>query len=512
MSILGLTIDYGPYAFMENFFKHAVSNTSDDSGRYNYAAQPDVCLWNVLKLREALLLAFPDLPSDAAAAADTGTSTIGGGHGAVPSAVEIEEWFWAAYKATRRDMIRAKLFGLPARVVPPLTPPTAAPSTGSSTDSAFSSAIVSDAEADAWDSRLFDAMHESGVDMTSAFVLLERVHDAAALPPAAAASSGAATVVSSGTGSTTESPWHHDALFATVVGARLPTAEPPKVATLNEPATSRTDVVASIVAALGGLSASRQVRLDQYVRRLRPMRAPISSVKVRELLALPDDQIVMLAEPGTPAAAIRAELTAVLDRVAAYDVLDSEALSFARDRASDAGTLLLKNRDLWTSFTSDLVAFVAEKFSGAAPNDAASGAGTASLKARQAVMRQSNPRFILRQWIAQAAIEATESAFTATAEVQRERAAAAKAADAVIKAAAAKDDDDDGGDGAPTKSTAGGSRQQQRNGPEPSAHGKAERLLERLRRPYAPLDDADDAEGWVDAPPESHNVCVSCSS
>ena len=47
MSLLGLTIDYGPYGFMERFDGNFVCNTSDHEGRYSYVNQPEVCLWNL---------------------------------------------------------------------------------------------------------------------------------------------------------------------------------------------------------------------------------------------------------------------------------------------------------------------------------------------------------------------------------------------------------------------------------------------------------------------------------
>ena len=40
MSILGLTIDYGPYAFMEHYNPKFICNHSDKQGRYRYEAQP----------------------------------------------------------------------------------------------------------------------------------------------------------------------------------------------------------------------------------------------------------------------------------------------------------------------------------------------------------------------------------------------------------------------------------------------------------------------------------------
>ena len=54
MSLLGLTIDYGPYGFMDNFDPKHICNHSDDKGRYRYEAQPEICKWNLGKLAEAL--------------------------------------------------------------------------------------------------------------------------------------------------------------------------------------------------------------------------------------------------------------------------------------------------------------------------------------------------------------------------------------------------------------------------------------------------------------------------
>lgn len=54
MSILGLTIDYGPYAWMEHFDPEFVCNHSDKNGRYRYLAQPEACKWNLERLCEAL--------------------------------------------------------------------------------------------------------------------------------------------------------------------------------------------------------------------------------------------------------------------------------------------------------------------------------------------------------------------------------------------------------------------------------------------------------------------------
>lgn len=42
ISILGLTIDYGPYGFIDHYYEHYVPNSSDDMGRYAFNKQPQV--------------------------------------------------------------------------------------------------------------------------------------------------------------------------------------------------------------------------------------------------------------------------------------------------------------------------------------------------------------------------------------------------------------------------------------------------------------------------------------
>ena len=59
MSILGLTIDYGPYGFMDRYDPDFICNASDDGGRYTYKNQPEMCKWNCLKLAEALQFIIP---------------------------------------------------------------------------------------------------------------------------------------------------------------------------------------------------------------------------------------------------------------------------------------------------------------------------------------------------------------------------------------------------------------------------------------------------------------------
>jgi uncharacterized protein YdiU (UPF0061 family) len=55
MSILGLTIDYGPFGFMEAFDANHICNHTDQQGRYSYSMQPQIGHWNCYALGQALL-------------------------------------------------------------------------------------------------------------------------------------------------------------------------------------------------------------------------------------------------------------------------------------------------------------------------------------------------------------------------------------------------------------------------------------------------------------------------
>jgi uncharacterized protein YdiU (UPF0061 family) len=55
MSILGLTIDYGPYGWLDDFDPHWTPNTTDTmERRYRFAQQPAVAQWNIARLADAL--------------------------------------------------------------------------------------------------------------------------------------------------------------------------------------------------------------------------------------------------------------------------------------------------------------------------------------------------------------------------------------------------------------------------------------------------------------------------
>ena len=59
MSILGLTLDYGPFGFMERFDYGYVCNHSDTQGRYSYGNQPHIGIWNLACLAQALTPLVP---------------------------------------------------------------------------------------------------------------------------------------------------------------------------------------------------------------------------------------------------------------------------------------------------------------------------------------------------------------------------------------------------------------------------------------------------------------------
>ncbi len=55
MSILGLTIDYGPFQFMDAYDPGHICNHSDTQGRYAFYKQPNVAYWNLFCLGQAML-------------------------------------------------------------------------------------------------------------------------------------------------------------------------------------------------------------------------------------------------------------------------------------------------------------------------------------------------------------------------------------------------------------------------------------------------------------------------
>ena len=88
MSILGLTLDYGPFGFMEAFDAGHVCNHSDHQGRYSYRNQPHVAQWNLHCLAEAF-------------------RPLTGGRAMVQAVVD--DSFGPAFEAQFERLMRAKL-------------------------------------------------------------------------------------------------------------------------------------------------------------------------------------------------------------------------------------------------------------------------------------------------------------------------------------------------------------------------------------------------------------------
>ncbi|MES2682262.1 MAG: YdiU family protein [Pseudomonadota bacterium] len=91
-SILGLTLDYGPFGFMDGFDANHICNHTDQGGRYAYAQQPQIGQWNCAQLLNACL---PLLAAEGAAAVEKGTAIL--------------DAYAPAYAAESQRLWRAKL-------------------------------------------------------------------------------------------------------------------------------------------------------------------------------------------------------------------------------------------------------------------------------------------------------------------------------------------------------------------------------------------------------------------
>ncbi len=129
MSVLGLTLDYGPFGFLDAYDPEFVCNHSDYQGRYKFDAQPNIGLWNLSCFAQAILpLLHPD---DGEAAAEVARDAL----------AEYEPELVSAYSSG----MRAKL-GL---------------TTALDGDQALSAGLL-------------DAMHRSQADYTNTFRALSR--------------------------------------------------------------------------------------------------------------------------------------------------------------------------------------------------------------------------------------------------------------------------------------------------------------------------------------------------
>lgn len=100
LSILGLTIDYGPYGWVDNFDPTWTPNTTDaQHRRYRFGAQPQVALWNLARFAEALL------------------PLVGKGKAASEKAKEALAVYAEVYES-KQDQMWAQKLGLQAAPIP----------------------------------------------------------------------------------------------------------------------------------------------------------------------------------------------------------------------------------------------------------------------------------------------------------------------------------------------------------------------------------------------------------
>jgi uncharacterized protein YdiU (UPF0061 family) len=102
MSILGLTIDYGPFQFLDGFNPAHICNHSDEQGRYAYNRQPNIAYWNLFCLGQALLPLIEQVEVASGGDAESAQAT----------AVKALEGFKSEFPAALQIKMQAKL-GLP---------------------------------------------------------------------------------------------------------------------------------------------------------------------------------------------------------------------------------------------------------------------------------------------------------------------------------------------------------------------------------------------------------------
>jgi len=102
MSILGLTLDYGPYGFLDDYDPDFICNHTDVEGRYGFGQQPGIGMWNCARLGEALLV------SESALAAGSRAAPEGPDPALAPWQDELET-YWDAFTPEYGRLMRAKL-------------------------------------------------------------------------------------------------------------------------------------------------------------------------------------------------------------------------------------------------------------------------------------------------------------------------------------------------------------------------------------------------------------------
>ena len=331
MSILGLTIDYGPFGFLETYDGDFACNGSDEGGRYAYAQQPKICEWNCATLAASLAPVLPRAATDGALAE-----------------------FWPTYRQEHLRLMRGKL-GLhhpPPSATVAVAAATAAEAAAAASSAAAAPFSADDDADDALVEKLRETMQATGADFTHTFRMLS--HHAPAL--CAAASGGAAP----------------DAL----VGAVL------------ERCASQAEVATAMRKRAAGMGSR------------------IPPPQLQQLLMVAQVDPEKLAMFGNPAAVI-AELQQEWAKVE-----KGAELRKAADAAERAPPAEKRRRDeaAWRGWLGEYAERLRRDIAGAA----AAGGGAASAEAEEAearrrAMLRANPRVVLRNWIAQEAIEAAEN-------------------------------------------------------------------------------------------------------
>ncbi|KAF6768026.1 hypothetical protein AHF37_09930 [Paragonimus kellicotti] len=147
MSIIGLTIDYGPFGFMDRFTWDSVCNASDTDGRYSYAQQPSICAWNCARLAECLVRAILDATLSSVELEDTSLYQDKQSKLMKQFRDILDVSFMSTFRRCYVDRMKKKL-GL-----------FASPADDSADEKLFKS--------------LFDTMEQTGADFTNTFLALE---------------------------------------------------------------------------------------------------------------------------------------------------------------------------------------------------------------------------------------------------------------------------------------------------------------------------------------------------
>ena len=317
MSIIGVTIDYGPYGFMEYFDPSYTPNGSDPSSRYRYEAQPDICLWNCEKLAEALFYA--------------GVLTdVEEGKAVVKAVWEAE------YPRLYRDGLRKKL-GLvhPEGTVPP----------------------SSDAVDDELFSELFKTLADTNADFTETFLALE------AYKPSGSAASDDGVVDASPS---------------------------PLVKTLD---------------ALAYACPPVEISVEMLHKSMKMSQPSMPPEQLHQLWQIAKTDPERLGRHfGAPAAAIVAELGAEMDKFGKYSELEDRLKEIEGQKDEDVAD---KHRASWRAFLSKYKARLD-----------ADDQKTVSSDARGLAMSSANPRFVLKNWMLQDAVQKAEAGdYAATREL-----------------------------------------------------------------------------------------------